>query len=129
MQDIGEFLVAGELSFAGIPIKMAPPNCENYDLIAYPDTNRRQLVSVKCRRINGGSKYADFRKGKSDWIAIVIVDDSPRRRFFIVPHQEALKAKASRPPPASWSRVWRRIYIPFVPTVFAAYEDNFRLKL
>ena len=66
---------------------------------------------------------------KSDWIAIVIVDDSPRRRFFIVPHQEALKAKASRPPPASWSRVWRRIYIPFVPTVFAAYEDNFRLKL
>lgn len=32
----GEWLVAGELTLAGIPVKMAPTNFPNYDLIGRP---------------------------------------------------------------------------------------------
>jgi hypothetical protein len=91
--DAGEFLVAAELSFHGIPTLVVPDNWPAYDLVAHCPIRGLQRISVKTRAFGAGN-FVAFKADKSfDWLSIVVL---PRgtcqdRRIFIVPYAIAVR--------------------------------------
>jgi hypothetical protein len=91
--DAGEFLVAAELSFHGIPTLVVPDNWPGYDLVAHCPKRGLQRISVKTRAFGAGN-FVAFEADKSfDWLAIVVL---PRgtcegRRIFIVSYDIAVR--------------------------------------
>jgi hypothetical protein len=119
--DAAEMLVAANLTLNGIPSLLAPENWPGYDVIA-EHGKRLQKISVKCR----GPSGIDFRPKDFDWLAIVLIDESPRE-FFIIPASVA--AEKSKPKNSKRKdNGLRTLSVRFVRKNFQKYLNNFKLK-
>jgi hypothetical protein len=131
MGDACEFLVAAELTLAGIPALKVPDLWPGYDVIAQPrDGGTLQRLSVKSRTFKRGAAFVEYLDSDAfDWLAIVILPQSgeTRRRIFIVPRAIAdLKARRNNPKSKTANqRYWR---IDQIAKEFQDFEDNFTLK-
>lgn len=132
MGDACEMLVAAELTLAGIPSLKVPDNWPGYDIIAQkPDNTPPLRISVKSRTYKAGAAYVSYyATDVFDWLAIVLLPSTQeeKRRFFLIPRNIADKC-ARQDNPAAKTAHERYFSISEVPAVFAAFENNFNLKL
>lgn len=132
MGDACEMLIAAELTLAGIPALKVPDNWPGYDIIAQKPDNATPLrISVKSRTYKSGAAYVSYYSSDVfDWLAIVILPSAQeeKRRFFLIPRNIADKC-ARQDSPTAKTASERYFSISEVPTVFAAFENNFNLKL
>lgn len=132
MGDACEMLVASELTLAGVPALKVPDQWPGYDIVAQPrDQRPLQRISVKSRTFKlGGATFVKYdAKDEFDWLAVVLLPgaDVRERRIYVIPRKIADK-KARRDKPTSKTadeRYWRQDE---VPTIFAAFQDNFTLS-
>lgn len=125
-------LVAAELTLAGIPALKVPDNWPGYDIVAQkPDNTPPLRISVKSRTYKAGAAYVSYYSTDVfDWLAIVLLPSAQeaKRRFFLIPRDIA--DKCSRQDNLTARTANERYFsISEVPTVFAAFENNFKLKL
>jgi len=132
MGDACEMLVAAEMTLAGVPAIKVPDNWPGYDVIAQPQGDcAPQRISVKSRTFKrGGDTFVVYKvTDHFDWLAIVLLpgEGVPDRRIYIVPRAFA-DANARRDKPTSKTaaeRYWRQDE---VPTLLAAFKNNYRLS-
>lgn len=131
MGDACEMLVAAEMTLAGVPALKVPDNWPGYDVIAQPEGQNPQRISVKSRTYKrGGSAYVDFKESDDfDWLAIVILptDEHPNRKIYLVPRDLA-DSKARRDSPTSETAFVRYYRIDEVERLFGEFESNFGLR-
>jgi len=128
--DAGEFLVAAELTLAGIPALKVPDNWPGYDVIAHPPGRDLQKISVKTRTFKrSSSDFVSYHvKDNFDWLAIVLLpgQSEARRRIFVVPRIVA-DASARRDRESSKAANDRYWPIHVIAELFRMYENNFLL--
>jgi hypothetical protein len=130
MGDACEMLVAAELTLAKVPALKAPDYWPGYDVIAQPPNAAQQRISVKSRTFKRGAAFVrSSAVDVFDWLAVVILpgEDFVGRRIFVIPRSAADK-NARRYSTERMTNVWE-YRIDEVARKFAAYENNFSLKL
>ena len=124
-----ELLVAGELTLAGVPATKMPDNWPGFDVIAQPEGESLQRISVKARTFKrGGDAFVDYwGKDEFDWLAIVLLPGAgqSRRRIFIVPRSVADAQTSKRKTKQPDDRYWR---LDRVAEALSEYEDNYKLS-
>jgi len=130
MGDACEMLVAAELTLAGIPALKVPDNWPHYDVIAQPEGQPAQRISVKSRTYKKGSAYVEYKAtDEFDWLAVVLLNGSAgaERHVYLIPRHEADR-HARQDKPTSATADLRYYRIDEIETLFAAFRRNFSLE-
>jgi hypothetical protein len=130
MGDAAEMIVAAELTLAGVPALKVPDLWPSYDVIAQPEGDGPQRISVKARTFKKGAAYVQYLATDTfDWLAIVILanDESNARSVYVIP-RGVVDAQAQRNAPDTKTANIRYIPIDQIDRRFGPYRDNFMLR-
>lgn len=129
MGDACEMLVAAEMTLAGVPAFRAPDHWRGYDLIAQPEGEKPQRISVKSRTFKRGPEYFGWNDADEfEWIALVILPggEQDRRHVFVIPRRAA-EDKGLRQRPTDKTPAGYGCQVDKVSEKYAAFENNFSL--
>ncbi len=118
MDNACAMLVAGELTFAGVPAMKTTESWPGYNVLAQQPNGAPQRISVRgLLAAFGKAMVFNCDPAQSDWVAVVLLPAAApeRRRIFIMPSKRVSQESV--------------LCVEDIETRFAAFENNFNLKV